>query len=474
MNAQSAALEHLSAHALAARFATGALSPVEVTAHALATIERANPHINALYYVDAESALAAARRSEERWRRGTPRSPLDGVPTVIKDGLDAIGWPNYRGSAANRSPAPVGVSDAPAVARQREGGMVLLGKSTMCDYGMLASGISSRHGTTRNPWNLSANCSGSSSGTAAAVAAGIATLAVGTDIVGSVRHPASFCGLFGLKPSQGRVPYMPPGAPTVVAGPMARNLEDLCQLLSVIAQPDARDFSALPAESTRYASVPAAELRRLRIGIIEDMGFGLPPEPCVRDALDSWAEQCRMAGATIERLTAPFTPDAHRPIERFYQARAAVELASLPPAERARSPIISAWSAEAAARTAVQLASDIAAMAAIRGRMVGAIDGFDALLLPTVPVAPYAADAPGHDPDNFFLSWSNTFVFNLTEQPALTMPVAWTDDQRPIGIQLVGPRFGDARVIAIARALERLLPAPTWPTPGADVTGAAA
>ncbi len=457
-------LRDASAGELAAGFAAGTFSPTEVVEHALAVAEAVNPTVNSLFQLEDESARQAARASTERWATNTPLSPLDGIPTVIKDGLDAIGWPNHRGSAADTGRSPLGLADAPAVARQREAGMVLLGKATMCDYGMLASGISSRHGTTRNPWDLAANTSGSSSGTAASIAAGICPVAVGTDIVGSVRHPASFCGLVGLKPSQGRVPYMPPGAPSLTAGPLARTMTDLCLLLNLIATPDDRDNTALPYDGADYTAVAEADLAGVRVANAADLGFGLPVDrevaACVGRAVAALAAQ----GVEVREVDAPFSPGDQHPVERFYQARYSLELSALPEHQRDRSPIISPWARAVEHHSAQGLFADIQATAALRDRAMTMIQDVDYLVLPTVPVPPYPADAPGHDPDDFFLLWSNTFVFNITGQPAISIPCGMTSGGLPIGLQIVGRRYDDVGVIAMAKTLESLVE-PLGPRP---------
>lgn len=453
-----------SACELSVGFAAGTYSPTEVVDHALAVAEAVNPAVNCVFQLEADAARAAAQRSTDRWAANAPLSALDGVPTVVKDGLDATGWPNHRGSAADTGRSALGRADAPAVARQREAGLVLLGKATMCDYGMLASGISSRHGTTRNPWDLSANSSGSSSGTAASIAAGICPLAVGTDIVGSVRHPASFCGLVGLKPSQGRVPYMPPGAPSLTAGPLAHTVADLCLLLGVIAAPDERDNTALPYDGIDYTKIAAAELSGLRMAYIPDLGFGLQPDPEVGACIDRAVAALGTRGVQIRELDPCFSPGDHLPVERFYQARYSLELSALPDGERERSPTISAWARNAEHHSAQELFADMQATTALRDRAMAMLRDVDYVVLPTVPVPPYPADAPGHDPDDFFLSWSNTFVFNITGQPAISIPCGITDGGLPIGLQIVGRRHDDAGVMALAKSLEAMLE-PLGPRP---------
>ncbi|HYD55848.1 MAG TPA: amidase family protein, partial [Burkholderiales bacterium] len=245
------ALHDLGAAELSRRYASGELSPVEIAKACLARIEAWEPSLNAMYRVDAGGALAQAQASEARWRAGRPLSPLDGVPVTVKENVYTRGDPAPIGTRANED-APPQAADAPAAARAREAGCAMLGKTTMPDYGMLSSGLSSMHGVTRNPWRLDRNTSGSSSGAGAAAAAGYAPLHIGTDIGGSVRLPATHCGIFALKPSLGRIPVYPPYMGRV-AGPMTRTVEDAALLLNVLARPDERDFMSLPFAQQDYA-----------------------------------------------------------------------------------------------------------------------------------------------------------------------------------------------------------------------------
>ena len=446
---------NLSARGMLAAYAAKDLSPVEVTRALLSRIERVNPIINAFHHVQDEAALAAARASEARWLKGEPQGLLDGVPTAIKDVLLMEGVPVYRGSAANNAdevgPAR---SNAPCVDRLIEHGAIILGKTTMCDHGMLASGHSSQFGTTRNPWNREKNCGGSSSGSAAAVAAGIGPITVGTDIVGSIRNPASFCGLTGLKPSYGRVPFHPQTSPAVCAGPIARDVADAALMLNVLCLPDARDGTALRHEDVDYTAAPDGSLRGLRVGILDGPGFGPSLQAIVRAHFRSAVEVFAAAGAEPVELPPPF--DAHDAdcAERFYKVRTLAELDLLPPDIQARSPVVLAWADAARAYSAVEHYNDYLGTQALRSRLLDAIDGFDFLILPTVPVLPYAADNPGLDDGDIFSPWSNTFPFNLTQQPAISVPCGWTEDTLPVGLQIVGHRFDDVGVLRAARSFE--------------------
>ena len=262
---------------LARSFARGELSPSEAVDSVLARMAACEPTLNAMYLIDDQGARAAARASTERWLRGEPLSPVDGMPVTLKENLYTRGDPAPIGTAA-ASLAPRG-EDCPAAARLREAGCVILGKTTMPDYGMLSSGLSSLHGITRNPWRTDLNPAGSSSGAAAAAAAGYGPWHLGTDIGGSIRLPAFACGVFGLKPSLGRVPINPPYLGRA-AGPLTRTVGDAALLMNVITRGDVRDFTSLPIDRCDYTvGLDDGSVRGLRIAVLEDMGVGWPVEP---------------------------------------------------------------------------------------------------------------------------------------------------------------------------------------------------
>ena len=244
-------LHQLGAAELAALYRRREASPVEVVRAVIAHIERCEPKLQALYAYDPDAALAAARASEARWTDGQPLSAIDGVPGTLKENIASRGTPVPVGTAASLlTPA---AEDAPPAARWREAGAVLLAKTTMPDYGMLSSGLSSFHPLTRNPWDLSKNPGGSSAGAGAAAAAGYGPLHVGTDIGGSIRLPAGWCGVFGLKPSLGRIPIKPPFAGRV-AGPMTRTVADAALLMAELSKPDWRDAMSLPYQAIEWTT----------------------------------------------------------------------------------------------------------------------------------------------------------------------------------------------------------------------------
>ena len=330
------ALHDLAATELVARYRDRSLSPVEVTRAVLDRIAAWEPHLHATYMLDGEAALAAARVSETRWLRhvsaGENVGALEGVPTMIKENIATAGTPVPLGSAATELvPA---VRDAPPAARLREAGAVILGKTTMPDYGMLSSGLSSFHGLTRNPWDLSKNPGGSSSGAGAAVAAGYGPLHLGTDIGGSVRLPAGWCGIFTLKPSLGRIPIDPPYAGRV-AGPMTRTVTDAALMMGVLAQPDDRDTMSLPAQSIDWQRLER-DVNGLRIGYLPDIGVGLPVDPEIAAAVEAAAKRFEAAGARVERMAPLHDPrDVRRHGRVLAHARLARHLGAARRAARA-------------------------------------------------------------------------------------------------------------------------------------------
>ena len=447
----------MTAAALSAGYAARRFSPVEVTAALLRRTHRLNPLLNALYTVDEDRAMAAARASEARCAKGAAFGPLDGVPTTIKDALPSAGDPGYRGSAAHRDD-PVAQWDAPAVARMREAGMVFLGKTTMPDFGILATGASSKHGVTRNPWRLDRTSGGSSAGAAASIAGGLAPVAVGTDIVGSIRLPASFTGLFGFKPSQGRVPYYPPNSPSLVAGPMARTVEDAALLMNIISRPDGRDYTALAPDHTDYTAILSRSVSGATIAVLTDLGFGVNPEPQVVSALEDAARLLEGAGLRLVRRQVAFSAADQRAAERFYKVRCRAEFLSMPEDGQARAATIAAWSGEADAMSATDFYHAFSRLEQMRERAAGLMDGCEFLILPTVPFVAFAAEQAGHGPDALFAAWINTFLFNLTGQAASSVPCTVSGEGLPIGLQIVGRRYDDAGVFALAGMFEALRP----------------
>lgn len=473
----TAALPALSAAELGHLYATGAASPVEVLQAVQAHAARCEPQVQALWPThapgepDPDDALAAARASEARWQRGQPLGALDGVPVTLKENIATRGLPLPLGSAA--SPLVPAAADAPPAARLREAGAVVWARTTMPDYGMLSSGLSSFHGAhgrlTRNPWNLALNPGGSSAGAGAAAGAGYGPLHLGTDIGGSIRLPATWCGVVGFKPSNGRVPIQPPYLGRV-AGPLARTVGDCALAMAALSLPDDRDATRLPYAALPWHEVPAAtpELwRGLRVGLWLDAGFGLPLHPEVRAAVEDAARRLQAAGAQVEPLAAFATPAMIDGIDTFWRLRSHQDIAALPPERRARVlPFIRAWADAAAGCSAAQLFAAYGQFAALRDAAVAACHRFDLVVSPVSPVPTFPADwaMPSNDPVRAMAHIGFTVPFNMSEQPAVSVPCAMTADGRPIGLQIVGRRHDDIGVLRAARAFEQLrTPLPPWP-----------
>jgi aspartyl-tRNA(Asn)/glutamyl-tRNA(Gln) amidotransferase subunit A len=286
---------------LLALYRSGQASPTEATQAVLARIEQLNPRLNAYCLVDATSALASAAASTERWRRAEPAGPLDGVPVSIKDLILTRGWPTRRGSRTVDPDQPWD-TDAPATARLREAGAVLLGKTTTPEFGCKGETNSPLTGVSRNPWNLARTPGGSSGGTAAAVAAGLGPLSVGTDGAGSVRIPAAFCGNVGLKPSFGRVPAYPlsPFGTVAHLGPHAMSVADVALMLNVLAQPDPRDWTSLPPDGRDWRIGLEDGVRGLRIAWSPTLGYAKNVHPEVAAACAGAAQTLAELGARVE------------------------------------------------------------------------------------------------------------------------------------------------------------------------------
>src|SRR5215471_21850394 len=429
-------LHNLTAVELSDAFRTRELSPVEVTRDVLARIEACEPKLNAMYIVDAEKALAQAAASEKRWIEGNPLSPIDGVPITIKDIMATRGDPVPIGSAAaDFTPATL---DQPPAARVREAGCVILGKTTMPDFGMLASGVSSLHGITRNPWNLERNTAGSSSGAGAAIAAGYGPLALGTDIGGSVRLPAAYNGIFALKPSLGRVPIYPPYLGRVT-GPMTRTVSDSALLMNVLTQPDPRDYMALPYDPRDWLRTLAGDVRGKKVGLLLEIGVGIRPQPAVRRAVETAAKTFEQAGAAIEPVDGFVTTDMLGGLDLFFQARLLSEIEKLSEERKAKVlPFILEWCQHAKRHTAVDAMRALAQIMLMREKAVSAIQGLDFLISPTSPITAYAVDeaAPGNDPTRPFVHTPFTAPFNMSEQPAASICAGYDEDGLPIGLQI--------------------------------------
>ena len=459
-----AELHALSASALLALYRRGEASPVDVALDTLAHIQRWEPRLQALYAFDPERVLAQARASEARWQAGTPLA-LDGVPCTIKENIATKGIPVPVGTAATLLvPAP---ADAPPAARLREAGTVLLAKTTMPDWGMLSSGLSTFHPLTRNPWDLASNPGGSSAGAGAAAAAGYGPLHIGTDIGGSIRLPAAWCGVVGFKPSNGRIPIQPAYYGRV-AGPMTRTVADAALMMRELSRPDARDAMSLPWQDIDWAALDV-DLTGLRLGLQLDAGWGLPVELETRAAVEAAARRFEAAGAIVEPVRAFCTREMADGMDRFWRMRSWLDFSALPQARQDKVlPYIRHWIARGATLTGSEVFHGFSQMGALRDAAVAACAPFDAVLSPVSPVARFPAEwaSPINNPERPFEHIAFTLPFNMSEQPAISVDCGRTSGGAPIGLQIAGRRHDDLGVLRLARAWEQLRePPPDWPSP---------
>ena len=446
-------------------YASRELSPVDVLRVVIDHSETVNRSINALFCFRPEQAIVSARQSEARWKAKAALGPLDGVPMTVKDSVAIAGWPYLHGIGANRSLPPSNYDSPPAIAL-REAGAVIFAKTTMPDCGLMASGISSLHGVTRNPWGLGWNTGGSSAGAGASVAAGAGFVSVGTDIAGSVRLPAAHCGLVGLKPTHGRVPHLP--ADTMrMAGPMGRSVDDIARLLTVLARQDERDTWSLPADGARYHERLDRDVKGLRIGLLTDMGFGLKPETDVLHAVEQAGQLLAGAGAAVEAFISPLDYDAYAPIDLFLQVRGYLEYSALPPhtdSEKDINPYVRAWCLGGAKHSAADLYRALSQIGKMKAALLAAFEDWDYVIAPTLPVVNFPAEEPGLSRETPLEHTLFTAMFNQTCQPASTVCTAFDDRHLPIGVQVIGHRFDDLGVLQLTKTLEDLRPVRMdWP-----------
>lgn len=463
-------LAYLDTRTLVARYRDGSLSPVEVASALLQRIEKYDGPINAWCYLDEETTLAQARQSEERWRRHEPAGRLDGVPLAVKDIFFAKGWPTRKGSKLV-DPHQGSTDDSPVVANVRRHGAVLLGKTTTPELGWKAVTDSPLTGVTRNPWNTHVTPGGSSGGSSAALAAGMAPLALGTDGGGSIRIPAAFTSTVGIKPTWGRVPHWPvsPYGALAHSGPMARTVADTALLLGVLAEFDPRDPAALIPDSVDYLANLEKGVAGLKIAYSPDLGYVDFVDHEIAGAVRKAAEAFEHLGASVEQRDPGFSD----PIETFrllWETGAAQSVGRLTPEELGRmDPALADAISRGSKPTAVEYLDANAARGAFGVSMSLFFQNYDLLITPAVPIPPFEAgrDVPADwTKPGGWPSWTPfSYPFNITQQPAVSVPCGFTSSRLPIGLQIVGPRGADATVLQAARAYEASHPVGArWPS----------
>ena len=451
----------LSASELLRLYRARKASPVEATRAVLARIDKLNPVLNCFCLVDEKAALASAKESEARWRKSEPKGLLDGVPASIKDLLLTRGWPTRRGSKTV-NPAGPWNDDAPCVARLREHGAVLVGKTTTPEFGWKGVTDNPLTGITRNPWNPKMTPGGSSGGSTAAVAAGMAPLTVGTDGGGSIRIPCAFTGLFGLKPSFGRIPAWPlsPFGTVAHVGPITRTVTDAALMMNVLALPDARDWHALPYDPRDYRVGLEDGVKGLRIAYSATLGYA-EVEQEVLALVHKAALRFAELGAHVEE-TDPGFENAGPVFTAHWFAGAAALLRGF---DSEQLKLVDPGLRDVARQGAKIRTLDYLDAVQKRGQMGALMNRFhqkyDLLLTPTLPLAAFEAgrEVAHLLKEKRWTDWSPfSYPFNLTQQPAASIPCGFTRKGLPVGLHIVGPRYADALVLRAARAYESIRP----------------
>jgi aspartyl-tRNA(Asn)/glutamyl-tRNA(Gln) amidotransferase subunit A len=451
----------LTATELLAAYRARTLSPVEAARAALARIAELNPALNCFNVVDEKAALAAARASEARWRSGTPLGLLDGVPASIKDLLLTKGWPTRRGSKTIDPKGPW-KDDAPAVARLREHGAVLLGKTTTPEFGWKGVTDSPLTGITRNPWDPSKTPGGSSGGGAAAVASGMGPLTVGTDGGGSIRIPCAFTGLFGLKPTFGRVPAWPlsPFGTVAHVGPMTRSVADAALMMNVLTLPDVRDWHALPYDPRDYRVGLEDGVRGLRVAYSPTLGYARVDREIAARVQEA-AQAFAALGAHVEEADPGFE-DQQLNFTLHWFPGAAYVVRAIPEAKRKLMDPGLLEVARAGEKYGVREIMDAVQRRGALGVLMNQFhQKYDLLLTPALPLAAFEAGREVEDvvKERRWTDWTPfSYPFNLTQQPAASIPCGLTKAGLPAGLQIVGAKYADALVLRAARAYESVRP----------------
>lgn len=440
-----------------------AVSPSEVTAAVLERIEALEPQLNAFAHLAAEEAMAAAEAADAAVMKGAPLGPLHGVPVTIKDHEAVSGMPIEYGTHLRRG--DVAAADSVLVARLRQAGAIILGKTTTPEFGWKGVSEGPLTGITHNPWKHGMNAGASSAGAGVGAAAGYGPLHQGSDGAGSIRMPAHFCGVFGLKPSYGRVPQSPMAASdyTVHLGPLTRSVADAALMLKVIAGPHPEDQSSLEAQPADYPRLLGRARRAPRIAFSPDLGHArVDPEVAalVQKAVATFEGEL---GHTVEPVQTPWGPKGPELARFFWPAHFSRHADRVPEMRDRMDPGFIAC-IEAGRQITM---ADYQKMRLVKYAYCAEIHRFfedwDFLLTPSVSVAAFPAERlqPEHWPQHpwDWMSWAEfSYPFNLSQNPAASVPCGFTADGLPVGLQIVGRRFDDLGVLQMSAAFEAVRP----------------
>lgn len=474
-SAQPSDLTQCTATQLLSLYRSGQASPVDTTQALLARIERINPQLNAFTLVDEKVAMDCAKVSEAKWQAhrkaalhgGSEVGALEGVPVSIKDLILTRGWPTLRGSHTV-DPKQAWDVDAPVTARLRESGAVLFAKTTTPEFGCKGETNSPASGITRNPWNTFKTPGGSSGGAAAAVAAGLGPLGVGTDGAGSVRIPAAFCGNFGLKPSFGRVPAYPlsPFGSVAHLGPHTMSVRDAALMMNVIKQPDARDWTSLQPDATDYAVGLEDGIRGLRIAYSPTLGYANNVHPEVAHAVEGAVKVLESLGAHVTKVDPGFEDPLSISTGLWFVGALTVWNGLTPAQQEVADPDFKAEALMGQKFSAMDVQQMNLKRGALGSHMRQFMQQYDLLVTPSVSIPAFDARPAGQQvmTPEAMLGWTPfSYPFNLTQQPASTIPCGLTKEGLPIGLQFVGRMFDDAMVLRASRAYESVCPIPRPP-----------
>lgn len=458
----------LSAHALLDHYRRRVLSPVEVTRAALERIHALQPLYNAFVLTMDDEALGAARESEARWQRGEPLGLVDGLPTTVKDLLLVKGYPTRRGSRTI-DPNQPWEEDSASVARMREQGAVILGKTTTPEFGWKGVTDSPLTGVTVNPWNRALTPGGSSGGAAVAAALGMGVMHIATDGGGSIRIPAGFCGMFGIKPTFGVVPVHPhPPAGTLWhQGPIARTVHDAALMLTVISGHEFRDFYAAPTLGIDYCTGLDDGIAGMRIAYSRTLGYARV-DPEVAALVERGVGALEALGARVEEVDLALS-DPIDIMSPLWSVALAMGVAPMTPAQRALvDPPLLDLAEPGMHLSALEYRALEKRREALARRFGELHRTHDLLVTPQLATTafPTMHEVPPNSELKRWWQWSPfTYPFNLTQQPAACMPCGFDSRGLPVAMQIVGARFTDAKVLRACRAYEQAHPIRTPPLP---------